>query len=466
MGRYSNLIWIPIEKLKGHFLNEELFGKPTEKEMEKFVESFKEVGQIEVITVMENGDGTYTILSGHQRVEAAKRVGQKEVPARIFYPDYKGEEKRVLIYSNVIRRDASSINFDKISEVLATCKPPSVLREELIPELAQFIGSGKVSLEVLSLFSQYPKEKQREFVFFIRTYQELEGEKKMELKDLQLLEQAEEELKKEKPELAKEIERLKEGLLTKEKLITSLKQELVVKQKMHELMLEGKRKLEEEVKKLKEKIDETKENRRKEEELKDQLRRYEENIREKEEELEKAKIEIIALKHKIEEQKKEITGLKHLDKIYREKVEEIKERLKRQVEEKMREVARKKQELVSDRFREEVFSFYRMNPGLSDQLREVYKWFVSHEYQFKAMEAFLGEVRQKIKILFAPENYPAQTLPDEIVEVKRKWIALLDHLAKAAEETADLAAKAHPNEILKGIVEMSEKLRRKTDVKK
>ena len=448
MARYSqNLIWIPIEKLKPYPLNERLFGKPTEKEMEAFVESFKEVGQIEVIIVMENGDGTYTILSGHQRVEAAKRAGQKKVAARIFYPDYEGEERKIVIHSNIIRKNIPYTHLNEISEALATCKPPELLKKKLIPELAQLVDSNEVSLSVLSLIAECSPERQREFVSLIEIHKRLTGGKRMEMEDFERMKQAEEEIREENPELKEELEKLKQDLFIKEHLILKLKKELAAEQELHGSAMKELREMRNEVRKLYDELEKAKEEGRKEaeEKLKKELEEVREKIKSKEEELEEAKVEMIALKHKIEEQKKEITGLKHLDKIYREKVEEIKERLKRQVEEKMREVARKKQELVSERFREEVFSFYKMNPGLSDQLREVYKWFVAHEYQFKATEAFLAETRQKIKILFAPENYPAQTLPDEIVELKRKWIALLDHLAKAAEETADLAAKAHPN---------------------
>ena len=52
-----------------------------EDEMEKMVESIKENGVISPIVVRPKEDGTYEIISGHNRVEACRRAGFTVVPS-------------------------------------------------------------------------------------------------------------------------------------------------------------------------------------------------------------------------------------------------------------------------------------------------------------------------------------------------------------------------------------------------
>ena len=57
---------------------------PNEEDEKKFnllVESIREDGFIQPINVVDNGDGTYTIISGEHRWKAAKVLGYEEVPA-------------------------------------------------------------------------------------------------------------------------------------------------------------------------------------------------------------------------------------------------------------------------------------------------------------------------------------------------------------------------------------------------
>ncbi len=59
------------------------FHSYTEEEMDKMVESIKENGVISPIVVRPKDDGTYEIISGHNRVEACRRAGITQIPSVI-----------------------------------------------------------------------------------------------------------------------------------------------------------------------------------------------------------------------------------------------------------------------------------------------------------------------------------------------------------------------------------------------
>lgn len=63
--------------------------------------SMRRVGLLQPITVYANQDGTYTIISGHRRVEAAKMCGWKEIDAvEIDPPATPSEEAELLLRAN------------------------------------------------------------------------------------------------------------------------------------------------------------------------------------------------------------------------------------------------------------------------------------------------------------------------------------------------------------------------------
>jgi ParB family chromosome partitioning protein len=59
------------------------FHSYTEEEMDKMVESIKENGVISPIVVRPKDDGTYEIISGHNRVEACRQAGIMKIPSFI-----------------------------------------------------------------------------------------------------------------------------------------------------------------------------------------------------------------------------------------------------------------------------------------------------------------------------------------------------------------------------------------------
>jgi len=78
-----------------------------EDEMDKMVESVKENGVISPIIVRPKEDGTYEIISGHNRVEACRRAGITQIPSFIREVD---DDTAVILMvdSNLRQRDGLS----------------------------------------------------------------------------------------------------------------------------------------------------------------------------------------------------------------------------------------------------------------------------------------------------------------------------------------------------------------------
>lgn len=78
-----------------------------EDEMEKMVESIQENGVISPIVVRPKEDGTYEIISGHNRVEACRRAGIMQIPSFIREVD---DDTAVILMvdSNLRQRDGLS----------------------------------------------------------------------------------------------------------------------------------------------------------------------------------------------------------------------------------------------------------------------------------------------------------------------------------------------------------------------
>ena len=78
-----------------------------EDEMEKMVESIQENGVISPIVVRPKEDGTYEIISGHNRVEACRRAGIMQIPSFIREVD-NDTAVILMVDSNLRQRDGLS----------------------------------------------------------------------------------------------------------------------------------------------------------------------------------------------------------------------------------------------------------------------------------------------------------------------------------------------------------------------
>lgn len=96
---------LPVESLVPFSLKEGSdFSRPRGRFYERFLESIREVGVIEVITVRVKSDAFYEILAGETRWTAAKEVGLRVVPCRIIEAD-DAKARKIFSWTNLLRRD-------------------------------------------------------------------------------------------------------------------------------------------------------------------------------------------------------------------------------------------------------------------------------------------------------------------------------------------------------------------------
>src|SRR5437867_6266088 len=75
----------------------------TEAGLEDLVDSIRELGILQALLVRPLEDGTYEVVAGHRRLEAARIVGLQRLPCRIFEDADKAIAARV--HENVVRED-------------------------------------------------------------------------------------------------------------------------------------------------------------------------------------------------------------------------------------------------------------------------------------------------------------------------------------------------------------------------
>jgi ParB family transcriptional regulator, chromosome partitioning protein len=79
-----------------------------EEALANLVDSIREVGILQPISVMENDDGSYRLIAGERRLRAAKRAGLTEIPAVIRSVDDQGLLTQALI-ENIQRENLSPL---------------------------------------------------------------------------------------------------------------------------------------------------------------------------------------------------------------------------------------------------------------------------------------------------------------------------------------------------------------------
>lgn len=96
----NQIVMIPIERIKPHPHNpRQELGDLTE-----LADSIKSKGIMQNLTVVDNGDGSYTAVIGHRRLAAAKLAGLTEVPCAIAEMD-EGEQLATMLLENMQRSD-------------------------------------------------------------------------------------------------------------------------------------------------------------------------------------------------------------------------------------------------------------------------------------------------------------------------------------------------------------------------
>lgn len=107
--------FMDVEKLKPHSKNRYFFDDMDGEPWTAFLESIETSGIIEPIIVTQD----LTIVSGHQRVRAAKKLGIKEVAVEMRNYDTEDEVLKQLIEANVRQRGVGNTNMVKVGRCAA-----------------------------------------------------------------------------------------------------------------------------------------------------------------------------------------------------------------------------------------------------------------------------------------------------------------------------------------------------------
>src|SRR5688500_174836 len=97
----------PISKLRPHPRQHEFFPEPSERELCELMESMRRDGQQQPVVIRPGG----TVVAGHNRCEAAKRLGWKhiDVVIRKDLADDPDAATAFLVRDNLIRRHLSPL---------------------------------------------------------------------------------------------------------------------------------------------------------------------------------------------------------------------------------------------------------------------------------------------------------------------------------------------------------------------
>jgi len=433
----DKLVWVDIDSLKPHPANREIFNPPMPEEYARLKSSMKnlkgDIGHNLLIT--EDGK----IISGHWRVKAAKELGIKKLPARIFHPDWPGEEERLLIETNICVRSISISSAEKAARRLQVLKPPEEVRQSLIPPLQKLLDTGSVSFTLLAEISSLPQQEQEKFYNTVKEFFKITGEERVDSESFEKFK----EVSQQNEDAIKKLEELEKELTEKNSLVEQLQKKILQAEAVKESSVEKMKKMESELEELKEKA---KEEGKKEleqetqERINELVKKIEETdskrmelVRETaklKDELEQKKNRIKALEAIIEKQKQEIR------KVYKKAMEEVQQKVKKKVEKllkKEKALKEKEQEIVSQQFRSKVLKYYS-DTG-PNNLRAAYLWLQNAKFQLQSMVSFLGEVDTRARVVFGLAS--EFTLPEELETLRRELKGRLEEIIDAAELVID-----------------------------
>lgn len=176
------IISLPVNDIKYHPKNH-LYFRDLDKAMkDKLMEDMRDNGQINPIIVRKNEDNTYTVLAGHQRLIAARRLNWQQIKAIVIeVTEYEAE--KLLIRDNLFRRHMGGMELARALEAYSklsdnqTRKSIRQIAEEtgenrntvhfymklnnLIPEIQQLIDDKKITPTAAQVFTSMSEEEQR-----------------------------------------------------------------------------------------------------------------------------------------------------------------------------------------------------------------------------------------------------------------------------------------------------------------
>ena len=149
---------------------------------DKLMEDMRDNGQINPIIVKKNDDYTYTVLAGHQRLIAARRLNWQQIKAIVIEVS-EFEAEKLLIRDNLFRRHMGGMELARALDAYSklsdnqTRKSIRQIAEEigenrntvhfyiklntLIPEIQQLVDDKKLTPTAAQAFTSLNEEEQR-----------------------------------------------------------------------------------------------------------------------------------------------------------------------------------------------------------------------------------------------------------------------------------------------------------------
>lgn len=159
MNLMNNIQYISTDKLKAHPRNNDFFDNIYGDKWHDFLESIRTSGIIEPIVATQN----YVVISGHQRLRAAKELKLLEVP--VIVKNYKSEQDELkdLIETNLRQRgtiSASDIKSGAIVKALEDIYKKDKKNDtpKNQQELADKLGISLRNLQYLKKLNELPDE--------------------------------------------------------------------------------------------------------------------------------------------------------------------------------------------------------------------------------------------------------------------------------------------------------------------
>lgn len=176
------IVSLPVSSVKPHPKNQTYFKDLDRTMKDKLMEDMKNNGQINPIIVNKNKDSTYTVLAGHQRLIAARRLNWIHIKAIVLEVDDLQAEM-LLIRDNLFRRHMGGMELARALDAyskLSDNQTPKSIRQianetgenrntvhfymklnNLIPELQDLINQKKLSPTAAQVFTSMDIEEQR-----------------------------------------------------------------------------------------------------------------------------------------------------------------------------------------------------------------------------------------------------------------------------------------------------------------
>lgn len=155
----NNIQYISTDKLKAHPRNNDFFDNIEGDKWNDFLESIRTSGIIEPIVATQK----YVVISGHQRLRAAKELKLLEVP--VIIKDYKSEQDELkdLLETNLRQRGTISTSNIKSAAIIKTLE--SIYKKDKNgdtpknqQELADKLGISLRNLQYLKKLNELPDE--------------------------------------------------------------------------------------------------------------------------------------------------------------------------------------------------------------------------------------------------------------------------------------------------------------------